>query len=97
MKRAHCGFPKCTYTARSAHALYRGRLSSSREGIDLTEQELEDVKAIVVPLVKKGHSFEAIWATHAHEAPMGVEDAPTTTRMLAFSVSPTWICLVRCA
>lgn len=75
MKQAHCGFPKCTYTARSAHALYRGRLSSSREGIDLTEQELEDMKAIVVPLVKKGHSFEAIWATHAHELPVGVRCA----------------------
>lgn len=74
-KRAHCGFPKCTYTARDAHATYLGRLSSSREGIDLTEQELEDMKTIVVPLVKKGQSFEAIWATHAHELPVGVRCA----------------------
>ena len=67
-KRAHCGFPKCSYRADLADGSYRDRLVSSREGIDATEAELAELDAKVTPLVRQGHSFEAICA----EADVGV-------------------------
>ena len=59
-KRAHCGFPKCSYDAADAQAAYERRLSSSRSGIDLTAEELAELDAKVTPLVRQGQSFEAI-------------------------------------
>lgn len=74
-KRAHCGFPTCSYDARSAHEAYRARLSSSRSGISLTEEELAEMDALVTPLVRQGQGFEAIWATHGDELPVCVRTA----------------------
>lgn len=74
-KRGACGYPKCRYDASSAEEAYRSRLSSSREGIGLTEEQLAEMTRIVEPLVKQGHSFEAIWAIHADELPCGVRCA----------------------
>ncbi len=74
-KRAHCGYPTCSYDARSAHDAYRERLSSSRSGISLTEEELAAMDALVTPLVRQGQSFEAIWATHGDELPVGARTA----------------------
>lgn len=74
-RRPHCGYPKCSYDAGDADAAYRGTLSSSRSGICATAEELEAMNAIVVPLAKKGQSFEAIWATHAGELPVCVRTA----------------------
>lgn len=74
-KRSRCTYPKCRYSAADAHEAYRARLSSSREGIDLTDGELDAMRGVVAPLVKKGQSFEAIWATHADELPCGVRTA----------------------
>lgn len=74
-KRAHCGYPKCSYDAGDADAAYRETLSSSRSGICATEAELEAMNAIVVPLARKGQSFEAIWATHGGELPVCVRTA----------------------
>ena len=74
-KRGRCSFPKCSYDASSAEAHHRERLSESRSGIALTPEELTQMKAIVAPLIKKGQSFEAIWAEHADELPVGVRTA----------------------
>lgn len=74
-KKAHCGYPRFSYDARAANDAYRGRLVSSREGIDVTPEELEAMNALVSPLVRQGQSFEAIWATHAEELPVGVRCA----------------------
>ena len=74
-RRRTCGYPKCSYRAADADAAYRARLSSSREGVNLTPAELEGMRRIVVPLVRRGQSFEAIWATHADELPCGVRTA----------------------
>jgi IS30 family transposase len=41
----------------------------------LTSKELDDLNALVVPLVRQGQSFEAIWATHAGELPVCVRSA----------------------
>lgn len=71
-KRGLCAYPKCRYDATSADEAYHARLVSSREGIDLSPEELKAMVDIVNPLVKQGQSFEAIWATHAEELPCGV-------------------------
>ncbi|MFD0704076.1 hypothetical protein DMP06_01595 [Slackia equolifaciens] len=69
-RRAYCGYPKCSYSAGAAEAAYRRRLSESRSGIACTEEQPEGMRRIVAPLVKKGHSFEAIWAVHGGELPV---------------------------
>ena len=74
-KRSHCGYPKASYNARSAHALSTQRLSESRSGIGISEEELRAMNDLVVPLVKQGQSFEAIWATHGDELSVGVRCA----------------------
>lgn len=74
-RRGWCGLPKCSYDAGDAHEAYRGTLSSSRSGICCTQEELDDMNAIVVPLAKQGQSFEAIWAEHAGELPVCVRSA----------------------
>jgi IS30 family transposase len=74
-KRGYCGYPKCSYGAVDADGAYRLRLASSREGIDVTPEELAAMNALVTPLVRQGQSFEAIWATHAEDLPVGVRTA----------------------
>lgn len=63
-KRSSCTLPKVRYRSEEAQASYEGRLSASRSGIDLTEDELRRINAVVAPLVRQGHSFEAICAAH---------------------------------
>ena len=74
-KRGWCGLPKCSYDAGGADASYRETLSSSRSGICVTQEELDRMNGIVVPLSKQGQSFEAIWATHGEELPVCVRTA----------------------
>lgn len=74
-KRGWCGLPKCSYDAGDADAAYRETLSQSRSGICCTQEELDGMNAIVVPLAKQGQSFEAIWAEHAGELPVCVRSA----------------------
>lgn len=69
-KKAHCGYPKCSYDARDADEAYRIRLRSSRESIDCSPEEMAAMDRIVSPLVKQGQSFKVIWVTHASELPV---------------------------
>jgi transposase, IS30 family len=59
-KRQTCSYPRSRYRAEEAQAAHDARLASSREGIDLTADELERLNAVVAPLVGQGWSFEAI-------------------------------------
>lgn len=52
-KRSWCGYPKCSYRAHEADNSYKKRLSTSRVGIDLSEEELSSLRSLVVPLVKQ--------------------------------------------
>lgn len=74
-KRAWCGLPKCSYDAGDADAAYRETLSSSRSGICCTQEELDAMNSVIVPLAKRGQSFEAIWAEHGDEMPVCVRSA----------------------
>ena len=74
-KRGGCGFPKCSYRASEAQAAYEATLSSARSGVCAAEAELEAANRIVVPLVKQGWSFEAIWLERGGELPFGLRTA----------------------
>lgn len=74
-KARHCTYPKCRYSAYDADEKSRKRLVSSREGVDISPDELEKMKEIIIPLIKQGQSFEAIWLTHSDELPCGVRTA----------------------
>lgn len=64
-----CGYEYRFYDGRMAHDLAQKRKVESREGIDVTPEELEAMRSIVRPLIKKGQSPEVIWATRAGELP----------------------------
>lgn len=55
-KRNGCRKTKYIYKAKEADEQYRNVLSSSRQGINLTEEETNDLSNIVIPAIKKGHS-----------------------------------------
>ncbi len=74
-KRAWCNYPKCHYDAGDAYESYRLILSESRAGICCTQEEIDAMNEIVVPLSKKGQSFEAIWAEHSEKLPVCVRSA----------------------
>ena len=63
-RSSHCTLPRVRYRAEEAQLSYEGRLASSREGVDLTGEQLAAVNGVVAPLVRQGHSFEAICAAH---------------------------------
>jgi len=70
-KRAYCRLDKYYYRATSAHSMYRTVLSSSREGINLSEVELSNLDNLVSPLILKGQPIAHIFSTHAEEIPCG--------------------------
>ncbi len=61
---------KCTlqtkydYNARAAQRLYEELLTSSREGINLTQKQLHRIDRIVTPLIEQGHSPYMILTNH---------------------------------
>ncbi|MDD5926383.1 MAG: hypothetical protein PUC43_09140, partial [Ellagibacter isourolithinifaciens] len=67
-----CGYEYRFYDGRMAHELAQKRKAESREGIDVTPEELEALRSIVRPLIKKGQSPEVIWATRAGELPVSL-------------------------
>lgn len=75
LKRTGCSYPKCSYDAGDAHLAYLARLKSSREGIYLAQDELDQMNGLITPLVRQGQSFEAIWGAHSEELPVCVRTA----------------------
>ena len=51
-----CRFTKYKYDPLKAYESYRDNLVSSREGVNLTQEEAKAIAEIVVPLIKNGHS-----------------------------------------
>lgn len=68
-KSARCLFDKYLYNADHANREYREKLKESREGINLTRDELAELDGLVSPLIKKGQPLVHIVKTHKEEIP----------------------------
>ncbi len=65
-----CPLPHRIYNARIAQKQYEQTLVSSREGINLTEEELKSLNDLISPLIRKGQPLSHIFAVHASEIPV---------------------------
>ncbi len=74
-KRSGCTFPKCSYRALEAQLNYEKTLTSARSGICISSSELDAANKLIVPLVKQGWSFEAVWLTYQEKLPFGLRTA----------------------
>jgi len=62
-----CKLVKYNYRAKAAHECYSKQLSGSRQGVDLTADELENLDNLVTPLVNKGQSLYHIHSTQSNQ------------------------------
>lgn len=64
-KKNGCRYQKYFYRAKEAQQDYESLLSEAREGIHLTQEEIDNVNNIIVPLIKKkGQSVNQVYANH---------------------------------
>lgn len=66
----HCPLDKRFYNAAFAQKQYEKTLSKSREGINMTPDELQELNDLVSPLILKGQPLSHIFAVHADEIPV---------------------------
>ncbi len=66
-KKNRCHYERRIYDAGKAQAQYRASLVNTRLGLDLTAKELQQIDALVSPLVHKGQSIYHIVQSHQEE------------------------------
>lgn len=64
-----CRKIKYVYRAKEAQAKYVDKLVSSREGINLSQEQLDKLDKLITPLIKQGQSLAAIYNNHSKEIP----------------------------
>lgn len=69
-KKQTCHESKKYYRARAAQKAYEATLTDSRSGINMTPEELEELNALISPLVMKGQPLSHIFAVHGDEIPV---------------------------
>lgn len=69
-KQKDCPLPRRIYEARHAQKLYEKKLVESRSGINLTPDELQQLDALISPLIQKRQPLSHIFAVHADEIPV---------------------------
>lgn len=69
---AQCRKIKYLYIASEAQKKYELTLSSSREGINISEEQLQALDNLISPLVKQGQSIKLIYRNHKNEIPCKV-------------------------
>lgn len=62
--RSGCRKQRWTYYARKANDSYKELISSCRQGISLTEEEIYNINNIIAPLVKKGQTTNHLYINH---------------------------------
>lgn len=67
-----CNNEKYKYVARKAQIEYDNTLKTSREGINLTPGEMEQLDDLITPLLLNGQSISAIYMEHKEEIPCSV-------------------------
>lgn len=65
--KRHCSLDRYRYSAKQADAIYREKLESSRQGINMTPTELKNLDELVTPLIMKGQPISHIYANHKDE------------------------------
>ena len=65
-----CRIDHYLYQATYAQRQYEKTLSKSREGINMTPEELQELNELISPLVLKGQPLSHIFAVHADEIPV---------------------------
>lgn len=65
-----CPLEHPIYEAAYAQRRYESTLVKSRQGINLTPEELDQLNALISPLVLKGQPLSHIFAVHADEIPV---------------------------
>lgn len=69
-KKQTCHDSKRYYHAKPAQKSYEETLTNSRSGINMTPEELEELNALISPLVLKGQPLSHIFAVHGDEIPV---------------------------
>lgn len=69
---AQCRKIKYIYIASKAQEKYETSLVSSRQGINITEEELKKLDELISPLIKQGQSIKLIYRNHKDEIPCKV-------------------------
>lgn len=69
---AQCRKIKYIYFASEAQKKYEHSLSSSREGINITQEELKAIDDLISPLIRQGQSIKLIYRNHKDEIPCKV-------------------------
>ena len=62
--RSGCRKERFTYYARKANDSYKELISSCRQGINLTDEEIYNINKIITPLVKKGQTTNHLYINH---------------------------------
>jgi len=62
-----CKLDKYRYSAKIADANYRDKLTSARNGLNITRCELESLDDLISPLILKGQPIAHIYANHRNE------------------------------
>lgn len=65
-----CRLDHPMYFAKYAQQEYEKLLSTSRQGINMTPEELEQLNDLISPLVQKGQPLSHIFAVHSDEIPV---------------------------
>lgn len=69
-RRSLCHLTKRIYRANIAQREYEKTLITSRQGINMTPEELAEIDALISPLIKKGQPLSHIFAVHADDIPV---------------------------
>ncbi len=64
---AQCRKIKYIYVANEAQKRYEATRTSSREGINISEEELRKLDNLITPLIKQGQSIKLIYSNHKKE------------------------------
>lgn len=62
--RSGCRKERYTYYARKANDSYKALISSCRQGINLTDEEIYNINKVIFPLVKKGQTTNHLYINH---------------------------------
>ena len=73
-KKRTCRSEKYYYSAGKAFSEYRETIVSSREGVNISEERVADLNALLTPLLRKGQSIAHIYSSHSDE----IEVTPKT-------------------